>query len=656
MLAVLLLGIGLTAPAQAADPPPATKRIAVVLVNFRNDQSQPFTAADARAWTFGASPSVAGLYRTVSDERLALSGDAFGWITIDRDNGPVCDLSNWQTAADERARASGIAVDSYDVVVYAWPMINACDFRGASEIGSTRSSVNGATNRSQWVPLVGHELGHTFGAEHANALRCADGSGTTVVISTTCQVEPYGDSFDLMGSGFRRRPNANHVAAMGLLPASAVRTVDASGEYRIGPLGGGSGDPRLVRVPYDRDGDGAVRYLLLEFRQPGPYEELGADDPAAGGVLVRIGKDADRHAPTQLLDTTPQTPGNFADAPLLPQRVLTDHRRDLSVPVLEPGPDGARVQIDYPGFIADWAACEGVTVPARVGRGRTVPVEARFQNTGTTTWSSSDGYQLETRGADGTAVLSGTGAIAPGGTGVFTGTMTARQALGRHTVAWRPRLGGQVFGADCTAVVDVVADPDPPTPPQGLRGAIASQSSVQLSWTGSTDNVGVKGYRVERSSDSSTFVPAATVTTTSATVGGLSVNQTYWFRVVAYDAGGNLSTPSGVLQVQIPDITAPAPPTALKATGRGPGWVELGWTAAYDNVGVERYRVFRRVNILSPYVVVAETTAPAFRDSGLGGQSYSYYVVAVDRAGNTSARSNTVSASPATCVAAGACF
>ena len=654
VLTVALVAVALTGPAQAADPAAVTRRVAVVLVNFRNDQSRPFSAADAQAWTFAGGESVASLYRAASSGRLALSGDVYDWLTVDRDNGPSCDYLGWQAAADARARQAGIGIDGYDVVVYAWPLIPSCDFRGASAIGSNRSFVNGATNRSQWVPLVGHELGHAFGAEHADAARCVDASGAAVVISTTCRTEAYGDSFDLMGSGFRRRPNANHLSAMGLLPVSAVRTVDASGEFRIAPLATDGPDPRLVRVPYDRDTDGAVRYLLLEFRQPAPFDEFGADDPGVRGVIVRLGKDADRHAATQLLDTTPET-ATFADAPLSPQRVLTDPRRRLSVTVLETGADGARVRVDYPGFIADWAACDGVTLPARVGRGRTVAVEARFRNTGTTTWSAADGYQLETRGITGSAVLSGAGPVAPGSTGAFTGSVTAPQALGPVIVAWRPMYGGQVFGEDCTATVDVVADADPPTAPQGLRGAVQSQSSAQLTWAPATDDVGVKSYRVERSTDGTSFAPAADVTTTNAVINGLVVNTPYWFRVTARDAGGNVSAPSGVLQMQISDITAPQPPTNLKSTGKGRGSVDLAWTASSDNVGVERYRVYRRANVLSPFVLAGETSAVSFRDTGLNGQAYSYYVTAVDRAGNSSARSNSISASPATCLSSGVC-
>jgi chitodextrinase len=657
LVAVLLLTVGLMGPARAADPDARSTRVAVVLVNFRNNPATPFSAADARAWTFTDGRSVAALYREISYDRLGMTGDAFGWLTLDQDDS-TCDVAAWQAAADGRARQAGIDVDGYDVVVYAAPLVSSCGFRGASSIGANRSFVNGATTRGQWVPLVGHELGHAFGAEHANTLRCVDGSGQAVILSTTCQTEMYGDPFDLMGSGYRRHPNAAHKAAMGLLPASAVHTVEASGDFRIGPLESAGADPRLLRVPYDRDTDGDVRYLMLEFRQPSAFDEFADTDPGVQGVLVRLGKDADRHAPTLLIDTTPETAGNFADAPLMPKRALVDKRRNLSVAVLETGPGGAVVHVEYAGFVADWAGCEGVTVPARVGRGRAVPVEARFRNTGTTTWTSADGYGLETAGADaGPGALSSTEPVSPGAIGVFTSTFTAPSNVGRVTITWTPRIGSQVFGEACSATVDVVADADPPAVPTGLRSTVQSQTSTQLAWAASSDNAGVKGYRVEKSTDGVTFAPLTDVAGTSVVASGLVVNTPYWFRVLAYDGGGNVSAPSGVVRVQIPDVTAPTAPTNLRVTGRGPGSLDLAWSPATDNVGVDRYRVYRRANALSPYVVVAETATPTYRDTGLGSQSYSYFVRAVDKAGNVSAQSNAVSGTPQTCaVSGGVCF
>jgi chitodextrinase len=233
--------------------------------------------------------------------------------------------------------------------------------------------------------------------------------------------------------------------------------------------------------------------------------------------------------------------------------------------------------------------------------------------------------------------------------------MTASQ-VGRTTVTWRPRLGDQVFGEECSATVDVVPDADAPTAPSGLRASVQSQSSVQLLWTAATDNVGVKGYRVWRSTDGTAFTKVADVSATNATDGGLAVNTPYWYRVDAYDAGGNVSPPSAAVQVKIPDITAPSPPSGLTVSGRGPGRIDLAWAAATDNVGVDRYRIYRRAGLSAPFTLVGETAARTYRDSGLALQVYSYYVTALDRAGNESARSNMVSDRPGACAPGAPCL
>src|SRR5467141_311440 len=41
-------------------------------------------------------------------------------------------------------------------------------------------------------------------------------------------------------------------------------------------------------------------------------------------------------------------------------------------------------------------------------------------------------------------------------------------------------------------------DTTPPTAPTNLTATAASATQINLSWTASTDNVGVTGYRVER--------------------------------------------------------------------------------------------------------------------------------------------------------------
>ncbi|MEU7526279.1 cellulase family glycosylhydrolase [Saccharothrix sp. NPDC042600] len=87
-----------------------------------------------------------------------------------------------------------------------------------------------------------------------------------------------------------------------------------------------------------------------------------------------------------------------------------------------------------------------------------------------------------------------------------------------------------------------------PTAPGTPTASGVTSNSVTLSWAASTDNVGVTGYDVVRVSGA-TESPAASATTTSATVTGLSASTAYTFAVYARDAAGNRSTRSGTVAV-----------------------------------------------------------------------------------------------------------
>ncbi|GAA4625757.1 hypothetical protein GCM10023196_031180 [Actinoallomurus vinaceus] len=80
------------------------------------------------------------------------------------------------------------------------------------------------------------------------------------------------------------------------------------------------------------------------------------------------------------------------------------------------------------------------------------------------------------------------------------------------------------------------SDTQAPSTPSGLTVTGHTSSSVSLSWTASTDNVGVTGYEVYQGASSAT-----TVSGTSATVTGLSASTSYSFKVRAKDAAGNAS-------------------------------------------------------------------------------------------------------------------
>jgi hypothetical protein len=90
------------------------------------------------------------------------------------------------------------------------------------------------------------------------------------------------------------------------------------------------------------------------------------------------------------------------------------------------------------------------------------------------------------------------------------------------------------------------ADTQPPSAPTNLVASTLGVGQVHLSWTASTDNVGVTGYLVERQDPGSPgFAQVGTTTTTGYNDTGLAAGSTYNYRVRAVDAAQNLSQYSG---------------------------------------------------------------------------------------------------------------
>ena len=85
----------------------------------------------------------------------------------------------------------------------------------------------------------------------------------------------------------------------------------------------------------------------------------------------------------------------------------------------------------------------------------------------------------------------------------------------------------------------VTSDTTAPTTPTNLSGTAVSSSQITLSWTASTDNVGVTSYIVSRNG-----TQVGTPTTTNFSDTGLSASTTYVYTVSAADVAGNVSSPA----------------------------------------------------------------------------------------------------------------
>ena len=184
---------------------------------------------------------------------------------------------------------------------------------------------------------------------------------------------------------------------------------------------------------------------------------------------------------------------------------------------------------------------------------------------------------------------------------------------------------------DLRIIDPAVAAPDlPPTAPTGLTASAVTSTSATISWSPSTDDRGVAGYRVVRDG---VLLPG-TVAGTTFVDSGLTPATTYSYRVRAVDTGGNVSTDSAELPVSTsatPDLP-PSAPTGLAASAVTSTSATISWSASTDDRGIAGYRVVRD-GVLLPGTVAST----AFVDTGLTpATTYSYRVRAVDTGGNVS--------------------
>jgi len=172
-------------------------------------------------------------------------------------------------------------------------------------------------------------------------------------------------------------------------------------------------------------------------------------------------------------------------------------------------------------------------------------------------------------------------------------------------------------------------DASAPTTPGNLAATNVGTQSLTLSWTASTDDIGVTGYDIYNG----TTLNGSTTTELLYNVTGLTAQTPYTFIVKAKDASGKFSSPASLdVSTSSPDNIAPTAPTALVSSNITFSKFTLSWTASTDNSGtIASYEVFRGATSCGT------TTGTSLTISGLD-QSTTYLmtVIAKDPEGNSS--------------------
>jgi chitodextrinase len=496
----------------------STKRVLLLLVNFTTNTSQPWSTSTATGIMFTNANSVANYFAEESYGALTMTGDVFGYVTISFDT-TGCNYSDLASKANSAATAAGVVLSNYTNIQYAFPSLGACGWSGLAYMPGTQTWINGALG----LRVASHELSHNFGVHHASTYNCVD-NGVRVALSATasnCTASEYGDPFSVMGAASNRHTSCQELYQMKFFGSAETTTVTTAGTYTVGAADDPSSPLKCLRVSR---GNGT--YIYMELREPyGAYfDNFSPTDPVVNGASLRLASDWTTITQTKLIDTTPAT-SSYNDAALAVGSSFTDPLTGMTV---------TTVSLD----------ASGVTVSISWGTGQ---------------------------------------------------------------------------------------DTQAPTTPSNVTATMTGSTTDQVSWTASTDNVSVAGYRVSRDGSS-----LGTTTGTTFNDSGLVAGSSYTYSVVAYDAAGNTSGSASVsITVSQPDTTAPTSPSNLATTSVTKARVAFSWTGSTDNVGVAGYRIYRNGALLA-------TTSNLTWTDAHQRSSATYYVVAFDAAGNVSTASNSV--------------
>ena len=184
------------------------------------------------------------------------------------------------------------------------------------------------------------------------------------------------------------------------------------------------------------------------------------------------------------------------------------------------------------------------------------------------------------------------------------------------------------------------ADTSPPSQPGPITVSSITQSSASLKWGGSTDDVGIEGYRVYRgpagAAQSALSLIATTDAVTSYSATHLYSGTGYTFGVVAIDAANNKSLMRTVTLTTATSTDTTAPSSSTSVSGRvfSSSRIDLFW-AASTSTDVAGYNVYRDGTQVA---TVNLPNGPRYSDNGLAASSSHVYTLsAVDSAGNLSA-------------------
>jgi endonuclease I/chitodextrinase len=181
----------------------------------------------------------------------------------------------------------------------------------------------------------------------------------------------------------------------------------------------------------------------------------------------------------------------------------------------------------------------------------------------------------------------------------------------------------------------ITSDTEVPTVPLNISLSNNTTTSINATWTASTDNVAVTIYEIYANG-----ILNGTNANNNYTLTNLDSGTTYAITVLAKDIAGNASTQSSSVNgTTLTDVSPPTIPKSVTISNETGTSFKIDWAPSTDDSGVTGYEVF------VDDVFKETTTTTSYTVIGLNSETtYSISVLAKDSANNKSAKSAAINA------------
>jgi hypothetical protein len=245
-------------PAAADVPKRGELRVLVALVTWG---PQPATPAEVQTELARVAP---WFDETSFSQLRVIAETTPGWLTIPPVSGCASLDPTLHDTADAALRGAAFDLARYDVRAYLFPRVADCPFGGRASLVAGWMELNGAFRGE----LIVHELAHSLGLFHSRATPCTVWSGA-------CQVDEYGDPYDVMGDGFGPF-NGFHKLRLGWIRRTSV---ERDGTYSVDQLERPSSSAQVLTI------ETAAAHYVVDHREAS-LEPMPVTPDPSNGVLV----------------------------------------------------------------------------------------------------------------------------------------------------------------------------------------------------------------------------------------------------------------------------------------------------------------------------------------------------------------------------------